>query len=183
MPLVRRVVVIGNSGSGKTTLARDLATRLGVPHVELDGIFYQANWTKLPREEFRARVAAATAGDAWVVDGNHRNVRDLVWTRADTVIWNDLSRPVVTWRVVSRTVRRWVRREEVWNGNREPLAWMLTLNPRKSVILWSITRHARRRREFAVLPADPRWAQLAFVRLRTPAAVRAFLASARRTEA
>jgi adenylate kinase family enzyme len=175
---MRRVVVIGNSGSGKTTLARALAGRLGVPHVELDGIFYQANWRRLPREEFRARVAAATAGDGWVVDGNHRNIRDLVWVRADTLVWNDLGRPVVTWRVLSRTVRRWVLREEVWNGNREPLRWMLTLNRRKSVILWSITSHSRRRHEFAALPADPRWAHLTWVRLRSRRAVRAFLAGA-----
>ena len=42
--------MIGNSGSGKTTLGRALAELLGVPFVELDGIFHQPGWTELPTE-------------------------------------------------------------------------------------------------------------------------------------
>jgi adenylate kinase family enzyme len=92
---VRRVSVVGNSGSGKTRLGRMLAERLGVPFVELDAIFHQAGWQPLPPEEFRARVEAAAAGDGWVIDGNYSTVRDLVWARADTVVWFDLPRLTV----------------------------------------------------------------------------------------
>jgi ABC-type dipeptide/oligopeptide/nickel transport system ATPase component len=60
---VRRISVVGNSGSGKTTVAKALAARLGVPHVELDAIFHQPNWTPLPADEFRRRVADAITGD------------------------------------------------------------------------------------------------------------------------
>jgi ATP-dependent protease Clp ATPase subunit len=35
-----RIVFVGTSCSAKTTLARTLASRLGVPHVELDGLYW-----------------------------------------------------------------------------------------------------------------------------------------------
>jgi adenylate kinase family enzyme len=92
---VRRVSVVGNSGSGKSTVAAALAAALGVPHLELDGVFHQPGWEPLPADSFRAVVAAAVAGDGWVLDGNYSAVRDLVWARADTVVWLDLPRRTV----------------------------------------------------------------------------------------
>lgn len=175
---MRRVAVVGNSGSGKTTLARELAHILHLPHVELDAIFHQPNWTLLPPDEFCARVAAALPNNgAWVCDGNYAAVRELIWERADTLVWLDLPRPVVTWQIVRRSVGRAVRRTELWNGNREDWRMLLSLHdPQKSVIAWSITQHHVKRRRYGPVPADPRWAHLRFVRLRSRGAVRAWLA-------
>jgi adenylate kinase family enzyme len=36
--------VVGSTGSGKTTFARALAEKLGVPHVEIDALFWQRGW-------------------------------------------------------------------------------------------------------------------------------------------
>jgi adenylate kinase family enzyme len=173
---MQRVSVVGNSGSGKSTLAAALAARLGVPHVELDSIFHQPGWTELPRDEFRARVGAAAATDRWVIDGNYPAVQDLVWARADTVVWVDLPRPLVMRRVVTRTVRRAVRRQELWNGNREPLSNFLSFDPERSIIMWAWTQHAEYRLRYEEAMADPDWSHLRFVRLRSPAQIRAFLA-------
>jgi adenylate kinase family enzyme len=172
---VRRVSVVGNSGSGKSTLAVALAARLGVPGVELDAIYHQPGWTPLPEADFRARVEVLAAGDAWVIDGNYTAVRDLVWARADTVVWVDLPRSLVMARVVRRTVRRGVLRTELWNGNREPASNWLTLDPERSIIMWSWTQHAKYRARYEAATADPAWDHLRFIRLRSPAAVRAFL--------
>ena len=68
--LVRRVSVVGTSGAGKSTLARALAGALDAEFLELDSVFHQPGWVPLPREEFRRRVAAAVAGERWVIDGN-----------------------------------------------------------------------------------------------------------------
>jgi adenylate kinase family enzyme len=171
---VQRVSVVGNSGSGKSTLAKALADRLGVPWIEIDSIFHQPGWTELPRDEFRDRVGAQAAGDAWVIDGNYTAVRDLVWARADTVVWIDLPRALVMRRIIGRTLRRAVLRQQLWNGNREPWSNWLTLDPERSIIMWSWTQHAKYRVRYAEAMADPVWAHLRFLRLRSPAHVRAF---------
>lgn len=96
---MRRVVVIGVAGAGKSIVARGISDRLGVRYVELDSIFWQANWTKLAEAEFEARVREATRVGDWVVDGNYsERIREITWGAADTVVWVDLPRAVVMWR-------------------------------------------------------------------------------------
>jgi len=57
-----RIAVHGASGSGKTSLASAIAERLGVAHIELDGLFHQSGWTERPLDEFRAEVAEVVDG-------------------------------------------------------------------------------------------------------------------------
>jgi adenylate kinase family enzyme len=134
--------VVGTSGSGKSTLASQLADILGVPHLELDAVHHQPGWEPLPTEEFRRIVAARAAADGWVIDGNYGRVRDLVWARADTVVWLDLPKRTVMGRVVWRTLRRVALRRELWNGNRERWRNFFTWNPEQSVISWAWHKHA-----------------------------------------
>jgi hypothetical protein len=75
-------------------VGRQLAGSLGVPFVELDAIFHLPGWGELPRDDFRQRVSEALTADRWVVDGNYSAVQDLVWQRADTVVWLDPPRPL-----------------------------------------------------------------------------------------
>jgi adenylate kinase family enzyme len=174
---VHRVSVVGNSGSGKTTLARTLASKLDTNVFELDSIFHRPNWQALPREEFRAAVSAAVADERWVVDGNYSAVIDIVWARADTVVWLDYPRGQVMRQVIGRTLRRLITREELWNGNREPLSNLATLDPQRSILAWAWTQHAKYRQRFTAAMADPANEQLTFVRLRNPGDARAFVAS------
>jgi adenylate kinase family enzyme len=167
---------VGCSGSGKTTLARSLARTLDAPHIELDAIFHQPGWTPLDDETFKARVGDATAAPRWVIDGNYSVVRDIVWQRADTVVWFDLSFAVVMSRTIRRTVRRVATRQELWNGNKEPWSNLLSWKPEKSIIAWSATRHRVYRQRYRDAEQDPRWAGLDFVRLRTQREADAFLA-------
>ena len=51
--LLKRIVVVGVSEAGKTTLAQHLALCLDVPPVELDALFWEANWTPVSPEIFR----------------------------------------------------------------------------------------------------------------------------------
>jgi adenylate kinase family enzyme len=174
---VQRVAVVGNSGSGKTTLAAAIADALAVPHLELDSIFHQAGWEPLPRDVFRARVADFIAADGWVVDGNYSAVRDLVWTRADTVVWLDLPRGVIMRQLLARTLRRMLTRAELWNGNTEQLRNLFRLDPEQSILRWAWTQHGKYVERYGAAQHDPANAHLTFVRLTDRAAAAAFVAT------
>jgi adenylate kinase family enzyme len=172
---VRRISVVGNSGSGKSTLARRAAAALGVEHIELDALFHQPGWTSLPVEEFRAVVAARIAADGWVACGNYSAVQDLVWSRADTVVWLDLPRRLVMRRITTRTVARGLTRRRLWNGNREQISNVFRRDPERNIIRWSWTNHAKYQARYAAATTDPRWSGVRFVRLRSPSEVDAWV--------
>ncbi|CAN5115481.1 AAA family ATPase [soil metagenome] len=164
-PVVHRVSVVGATGAGKSRLAGELARRLGVPHIELDAIYHQPNWTPLPAEEFRAAVRDLAAGPGWVIDGNYSTVWDLVASRADSVVVLDLSRWQVTSQLLVRTLRRAVTGQELWNGNREELGNLLSRDPDRNILLWSWTTHTKIRQRYRAAARDPRWSKLRFVRV------------------
>lgn len=139
---MRRVAVIGPSCSGKTTVARTLASRLRVPHIELDALHHDAGWIEAPAEVFQARVRGAldSAPDGWVADGNyHGKLGTHVVDAADTVVWLDVSYATAIRRVMWRSSVRLIRRTELWNGNREQLR---NLFGRHSIVWWVLTRHS-----------------------------------------
>jgi len=177
---MQRVSMVGSSGSGKSTLGLALADRLGVPFVELDAIFHQPGWAPLPADEFAARVTSVAAGSGWVIDGNYSAVRPLVWDRADTVVWVDPPRHVVVRRLLARTVRRGVTRQELWNGNRESLRNLFSRDPDVNVVLWAWRKHPEYRVSYAGAADDPTNAHLRFVRVETPADASTLLATASR---
>ena len=167
-----RVAIVGTPGGGKSTLARDLSDSLGLERVELDALYHRPGWEETPVAEFRAKVAAALSTERWVAEGNYRTVSDMTQGWADTIVWLDLSRPRVTWRVSRRTFLRILRREELWNGNRESARRALSRDPERSIIAWTWQHHARYRELYAGQLDGPLWADADVVRLRTPREVR-----------
>jgi adenylate kinase family enzyme len=169
---VNRIAIIGSaSGNGKTTLGRELARRLAVPFHEIDGLNHGPGWTEATPNALRARVEPLVAGDRWVIDGVYRGkLGDLVLAAADTIIWLDL--PVRVWlpRLVRRTARRILRREELWNGNRETLR--AAFWGRDALIPFALRSHFRRRRDYPVSLA-----RYEVVRLRSPGEVERWLAT------
>ncbi len=162
---MQRINVIGMSCAGKTTLARDIAMRLGMPHVELDALYWSRGWTPVSDDTFRARVAQALSADAWVADGGYQVARDITWGRADTVVWLDYPLRIILPRYARRTLSRLRSGEEFWpgTGNRETLGNIV----RRGGLPWFILRHHRgkRRRTLARLGTRP---DLRQVRLRSP---------------
>ncbi len=154
-PYLDRIVVVGTSCSGKTSYAKRLAGILESLHVELDALHWNPNWTPRPPDEFRALVSNAVAADRWIVDGNYGSLRDVVWPRATSVIWLNYGFPLVMSRAIRRTVRRTISREE-------------TFFSRESILLWVITSHGRRRRNYQLLQSTNAYPLLRWFEFKTP---------------
>ncbi len=167
-----RIVVLGRTGSGKTTLARDLAAALGVPHVELDSLYFGPDLSTVPLPVLRERTSAAIAGGRWVTDGNKRAVRDLVWPRADTIVWLDYPVYVSLWRLAKRARRRTsaLSEQAARSGRRSGLP-KLMLAAAKGV-LTALRSHRGQRREYPRMFARPENRHLTVARLRSPRATR-----------
>ena len=179
--MMKRVAVIGSSGSGKTTTAKQIADLLNCPALELDGIFHQANWQPLEDELFRQRVGDFIERESsWVTDGNYRTVRQLIWSRADTIVWLDLPLPSILRALLWRTLRRGFVRAPLWNGNRENLFNIFSLDPERSVLVWSYTHHERHIAEFEGASRVPENAHLEIIRLRSRREVADWLEALRR---
>ncbi len=186
-PIGRRIVVIGNTSSGKSTLAARLARSLDVPFVELDALNWEPNWHSLADhdpEELERRIFEATAGDGWVVAGSYSRFSERTfWPRLETAIWLDLPLPLVLWRVVRRSWRRWRSKELLWGTNRENFWDHLKVWDPESLIYWAVTTHRKKRQRLLGYMTDPKWAHIRFVRLTSPREVEAFTADVERQTA
>jgi adenylate kinase family enzyme len=164
---MQRVAILGPGGAGKSTLADELGARTGLPVIHLDRYFWRPNWVETPRDEWRARQEELFAADAWIADGNYSATADVRLRRADTVLLLDI--PI--WRTIPRALRR-----SIGNHGRSVQAEGCPerVDP---AFLWWIATYRRRSRPkvFALVKAHAPDAK--FLVLRSPGAVRRFLAS------
>ncbi len=169
----QRIAIVGSTGSGKTTLAEAIAQRLGLPHVEIDALHWDSGWHEADIVIFRERLSEALAGPAWVVDGNYAKVRDIIWPRADTLIWLELPLAVVLWRLFWRTLRRVVTREELWNGNKETFRGAFF--SQDSLLVYVFKSRKKHRQTYPDLFQQPEYSHLRLIHFRTTAQVKSWL--------
>jgi adenylate kinase family enzyme len=179
LPASPRVVVVGTSCSGKTTFSRALASALHVALVELDELHWLPGWREKPRSEFSRLVAHAAAGTSWVVDGNYLAVSDILWPRANLVIWLNYSLALVLWRGIVRSIKRSLCRETLWHGNQE--SFRRSFLSKESILLWIITTHKLRVRQFNELRASAKYPNIAWLEFRYPAHAKRWLSEVSRT--
>jgi hypothetical protein len=180
-PAGERLVVVGMTCSGKSTLAARLAAAIDAPFVELDALFWKPGWVE-DEEGFPAKVAAATAGDRWVVAGNYfGRTSAITWPRAETVVWVDLGMLRLLWRVLRRSWMRWRSRELLWETNTENFWTHLKLWSKDSLLYFVLTGHGRLRTRYTSAMVDPQWAHIRFVRLCSPHDVEDFARAVERT--
>jgi hypothetical protein len=82
--------------------------------------------------------------------------------------------------VTMRSLRRVVRRERLWSGNRESLRNLLAWDPRLSIIRWAWAQNGKYRDRFGSAMASAEFSHLEFVRIRSRREAEALLARQRR---
>ncbi|MGW3129095.1 adenylate kinase [Streptomyces sp. NPDC001123] len=171
---MERILVVGVTGAGKSTLARTLSSRLGLPYHEMDALYFDGpGWAV--NSGLAEDVSRLTAGPRWIIDSlGYPDVRDLLWDRADTVIWLDYPRRVVMPRVLRRSVRRTVTREALFGGNRETWSGWLS---REHPAWWAWSQHGARGREIGRRVGDLGFAPLETLRFGHPDDTATWLAS------
>jgi len=164
----KRIVIIGTTSSGKSTLASQLADKFSYEFIELDALHWEPNWQEAPLEVFRQRVETETQAPAWVVAGNYHVVRDLVWSKAEVLIWLDYSLWKIFWQLTRRTFTRWWKHELLWGTNYENISKHLKLWSNDSLFHWLFKTYWRRKREYPMLLALPEYQHLKLIRFKHP---------------
>ena len=178
----QRIVIVGKAGAGKTTLGNQLAEILSLQPVELDAINWQPNWVELENDKMRERVGNAVPADGrWVADGNYSVVRDIVWGRADTLIWLDYGLLFTLWRLFRRTFWRIFLQKRLWNGNQERLTNHLTLDTTNNLFLFTIGSHSRHRKTYPVFLKEERYSHLRVLRFQKSSEVEEWVKSLTRS--
>jgi len=161
-----RIAVIGATGSGKTTLAQRLGVILDLPLIELDALHWMPGWTEKPWPEIRSELDPMTRQDRWITDGNYSQVRDLIWPRADTIIWLDYPFLFIFYRLFIRTLKRVFLKVELWNGNRE--RFHENFLSKDSLFLWLVKSRRKHKKTYLLAFQDPQHAHLQVLRLTHP---------------
>ena len=165
---MQRILVGGITGSGKTTLAKKISRQLNLPFIEIDSLFHGPGWTKRP--EFVEDIKRVTDEPSWVIDSyGYSIVREILLSKADTLIWLDYPRWQVMPRVIKRSIQRAVTKEVLWNGNIETF---VNFARSDHPIWWAWSQFGPRRKLMSKLLIDPAYKHLQVIHLKNIRAAR-----------
>ncbi len=162
-----KINVVGTSASGKSTLCQELANNLGIPHIEMDKLFWKPNWTKSSDNEFNSKLESVLSQESWILDGNYTRTTPIKWRDVDIVIWTDYSFSRVLFQSVTRTVNRLFKNVELWEetGNKESIRRLLS---RDSIVWWAISSYGKNKRKYSQIMAGNQFPHIEFIRVNSP---------------
>ena len=109
---MKKIAIIGCSGSGKSTLANVLGRKLNINPIDLDTVRFINGFAseKRPYDDFMKDIANIANGKEWIVEGVYYNqkyhIADVLWKKADMVIWLDLPLWLIEYRTWKRSIIR-----------------------------------------------------------------------------
>jgi adenylate kinase family enzyme len=176
---MQRIVILGPTGSGKTTFGHKLAAKLGLTPVDLDDLHWkpasEGAWQQRTTEEMLVLAEAAAAGEKWVIMGNYSKVKDVIWPRADAIIWLNYPFPRVFWQLLRRSVMRAIDKNPICNGNTE--SWRLMFS-KKSIIVWLFQSYWKLEKRYSeAFEGAGKNPSVSYIRLKSPRETEAFLQS------
>ncbi len=178
----RRISIVGSTGSGKTYLARTLSRCVNLPHHELDILRRKVTRGEQVRAEFIAAVEELVERDEWLIDGHYRDVRDLIWSRADLVVHLNYSLPLIGSRLLIRFIKKYrSRHQSARHGNDigtpDATSASVPASARWSHRLARLVKTVRERSEYARILQGPDYKDLPVLELKSPRETDHWLAS------
>ncbi len=157
---MKKVIVIGCPGSGKSMFSRRLHELTGMPLTHLDNLYWNADRTQVPKEEFLSRLHAVMSAGAWIIDGNYSSTMELRMSACDTVFFLDYPtevciqginerrgkpRPDMPWYESGEIDADFVSFVENYRRDSRPrVLEMLMQYPEKSIYVFANRREAQR---------------------------------------
>ena len=102
---MKKIIVIGCPGSGKSVFSRELSIRTGLPVTHLDNLYWNADRSIVPKEEFVSRLNDVMSKDRWIIDGNYASTMEMRMDACDTVFFFDLPTEVCLEGIIQRLGR------------------------------------------------------------------------------
>ena len=174
---MKKINVVGTSGSGKSTVSKLLAQKLNYPYIEMDAVYWKADWQEPSDEEFFLKLAQSLQQPNWVLDGNYNRSVPVKWAEVDTVIWVDYSFSRTIYQAVTRAIKRCLSGQELWQGTGNVETFKQSFFSKDSVLLWTLQTYKKNRRRYLQVMNNPEFSHIHFVRLTSPKKVQAFINS------
>jgi hypothetical protein len=95
-------------------------------------------------------------------------VRDIIWQRAEAVVWLDYPFLLIFGRLWNRTWRRWWTKELLWGTNYERLLPQFKLWSKESLFNWLVQSYGRHKRLYPQLFASPEYSNLMVFHFKKP---------------
>jgi adenylate kinase family enzyme len=174
---LKRVNVVGSSGCGKTTFSKLLASKLNVPQIELDELYWGPNWKPVPDEILFEHLEKALSQENWVLDGNYSRTAPIKWKKVTAVVWLDYSYSRILFQVTRRSLTNIISGRELWQSNRNKETFSMTFLHKDSILLWTLTNLGKIKKQYEIYSTDPGFRHILFYRLRSPGEAQNFLNS------
>jgi len=104
---LERILIIGGNGCGKTTVAQTLASKLEIPLIHLDMLYWRNNWESASQDEFDDLLMKELSKPKWIIDGNMNRTIPLRLKYCDTLIYMDFSRTICVYGAINRVVKNY----------------------------------------------------------------------------
>ena len=161
----KRTIIFGSTGIGKSTLVKRIADEFSIPVIDIDTLRREAGKSESPEPVFSDLVTESVKGDTWIIDGSYTSVQDIIWARAEAIVWLDFSFGIFLSRLIKRSLYRiFIRKksEKPVKARNQP-AGERAGNYLRAIM----TGKQRRQRYFATL-YNPKHRHLHIIRLTSP---------------
>jgi adenylate kinase family enzyme len=171
----RRIVIVGASGAGKSSLAEELSCILRIPCFELDGSTEQDR----PESDLQAYVHRIAGLEAWIVPADYTSIRQILWPRAEAILWLDYPLPFALTRLARREFTVYLI-QKVFVRQTYSNFWMKYLN-KLQAFRRAFYMHRRNRRNLLSLLQQKEFTHIVLLRFKKPAQTSAWVSELKNT--